>query len=60
MSHKQFIGSIIAVAIGTLIALAVAGLYVKSQLASATSGNSTIGTLLSLFSKAPAGTTPAP
>lgn len=59
MNHKEFIGTTLAVAIGTLVALALAGLYLKSQLSAATSGNSTVGTLLSLFAK-PAATAATP
>lgn len=54
MSPRSFFLHTIAVAVGTLAALAISGLYVKSQLSSATSGNSTIGTILSLFGPKPA------
>lgn len=57
MSPRSFILHTLAIAVGTLAALAIAGLYVKSQLSSATSGNSTVGTLLSLFGSKPAAST---
>ncbi|MGH8023186.1 MAG: hypothetical protein ACRED1_06375 [Limisphaerales bacterium] len=50
MKIGEFILMTLAVAIGTLAALAIAGLYVKSQFSSASSGGSTINTILSLFS----------
>lgn len=56
MSTREFFLYIFAVAIGTTIALAIAGLYVKAQLSAATTGNSTVGALLSLFGSKPAGT----
>ena len=55
MNARDFFLTLFAVAIGTLIALAITGVYVKGQLASATAGNSTIGSLLSLFGSKPAG-----
>lgn len=58
MTAKQFLGATLAVAIGTTIALAVAGVYLKQQLSAATAGNSTIGNLLALFGGSkPAGST---
>jgi hypothetical protein len=39
----------LAVAIGTIIALGVAGIYLKQQVSSASSGNTTLGAILSLF-----------
>lgn len=56
MSARDFFLYTVAVAIGTTIALAIAGLYLKSQL-SATAGNSTLGAILSLFGSRPAGST---
>lgn len=56
MKAHEFILYTLAVAIGTTVALAVAGLYVRSQLTSATGTGTTLGSLLSLFSK-PAATT---
>jgi len=49
LNTRDFFLQTVAVAVGGLIALAIAGVYLKSQLSSATAGNSTIGTLLSLF-----------
>jgi hypothetical protein len=49
MNARQFILLIVAIATGSTIALGIAGLYLKSQINSATSGSSTIGSLLSLF-----------
>ncbi|HEX3626700.1 MAG TPA: hypothetical protein VH280_14905 [Verrucomicrobiae bacterium] len=53
MSAKLFIGTALAVAIGTLIALAIAGVYAKQQLATATTGSTTLGSVLSLFGYKP-------
>jgi hypothetical protein len=49
MSGKLFIGTTLAVAIGTLIALAIAGLYVQNTVTAATTTNTTLGSILSLF-----------
>lgn len=56
MSAKEIIGTAVAVFIGTLLALAIAGVYLKSQLSAATGSGSTIGSLLSIFSKPSTGT----
>jgi hypothetical protein len=53
MNGKEFVGTVIAVAIGTTLALAIAGMYVQSQLNAAQSSNSTLGTILSLFAPKP-------
>ena len=53
MSIRDFFLTLLAVAIGTTVALAIAGLYVKQQVASS-SGSGTLGAILNLFSK-PAG-----
>lgn len=53
MSAKLFIGTTLAVLIGTTIALAIAGMYAKTQLTAATTGNSTLGSVLSLFGYKP-------
>jgi len=52
MNGRDFTLTAAAVAIGTLIALAIAGLYLKSQLNSATASNTTVGKLLALFAPA--------
>ena len=57
MNAKEFLLTTVAVMIGTTIALAIAGLYVKSQITTATSGSSTISSLLSLVGIAPAAAT---
>lgn len=49
MNGKEFVGMVLAVAIGTTIALAIAGVYVQGQLSAASSSNTTLGTILSLF-----------
>jgi hypothetical protein len=54
MSTKDFFLTTLAVAIGGLIALAIAGVFVKQQLAADTAGNSTLGTLLNLVAPQPA------
>jgi hypothetical protein len=59
MNGKEFVGTVLAVAIGTTIALAIAGLYVQSQISAASSSNSTIGTILSLFGPRSVSGTPA-
>jgi hypothetical protein len=59
MNGKEFVGTVIAVAIGTTIALAIAGMYVQAQLNAAQSSNSTLGTILSLFGPKPVSGTPA-
>ena len=56
MKTRDFFLHTVAVAIGTTIALAIAGLYLKSQFSSATGSGSTIGNLLSLFSRPAAST----
>ncbi|MGB7767440.1 MAG: hypothetical protein WBN22_01105 [Verrucomicrobiia bacterium] len=48
MNARDFFLTLFAVAIGTTIALAIAGLYLKSQL-STSAGSGTLGTILSLF-----------
>lgn len=53
----MFIGITIAVAIGTTIALAIAGVYVQNQVNTATAGNTTLGSILSLFGYKPTTTT---
>ena len=59
MNGKEFVGTLIAVAIGTTIALAIAGIYLQSQLSAASSTNSTLGTILSLFGPRSVSGTPA-
>lgn len=59
MNGKEFVGMVLAVAIGTTIALVIAGLYVQSQVTAATAGNSTLGTILSLFGPRSVSGTPA-
>lgn len=49
MNAKTFLLLVIAIIIGATVALGIAGLYLKTQVTAATSGNSTIGSLLSLF-----------
>ena len=49
MSGKDFVLTTLAVAIGGLIALAIAGVFVKQQVSQATAGNSTLGKILNLF-----------
>ena len=51
MSTRDFFLTLFAVAAGTTIALAIVGVYLKSQFSSATGTGSTIGNFLSLFSK---------
>lgn len=48
MNGKTFLMLIIAIAIGATVALAIAGLYLKTQVTAATSGSSTLGSILSL------------
>ena len=55
----MFIGTALAVAIGTTIALAIAGLYVQNQVTAATATSTTIGSILSLFGFKPTTTTTA-
>jgi hypothetical protein len=59
MDGKQFFGTLLAVAIGTLIALAIAGMYVQAQVSAATAGSSTLGTILSFFGPKAVSATPA-
>jgi uncharacterized membrane protein len=49
MNSRSAIALFIIVALGALAALCVWSLIVKNQLSSATSGNSTLGTLASLI-----------
>jgi hypothetical protein len=50
MTWRDFALTLMAVTIGTTIALAIAGLYLKSQLNSATGTGSTLGKILALAS----------
>ena len=50
MNTRDFALTLLAVTIGTTIALAIAGLYLKQQFAASTSSSTTLGSLLSLFS----------
>ena len=49
MKLGDFILTTLAVAIGGLIALAIAGLVAKSEFASTLQSNSTLSTILNLF-----------
>ncbi len=49
MNTRDFLLTLAAVAIGTTIALAIAGVYVKSQLSASAGSGTTLGTILSLF-----------
>jgi hypothetical protein len=53
---SEFLLLTLAVAIGGLIALAVAGTYAKAQLAATTAGNSTLSTILNLVTPSAAST----
>ena len=53
MSTRDFFLTLTAVAIGTTIALAIAGVYLKSQLSASAGGNSTLGTILSFLTPKP-------
>lgn len=55
MTTRDFFLTLFAVAIGTTIALAVAGVYVKSQVSSSLTNNP-IANLFTLFGSKPAGT----
>ena len=55
MNARDFFLQVVAVAIGTTIALAIAGVYLKSQLSATAGSGTTLGTLLSLFGSRPAG-----
>jgi len=54
MSTRDFFLILMAIAIGSLVALIAWTLIVKSQLSSSVSSNSTLGTILSLFGTKPA------
>jgi hypothetical protein len=56
MSTRDFFLTLAAVAIGTTVALAIAGVYVKSQLAASTGSGTTLGTILGLFGRPASGT----
>ena len=54
MNTRDFILTLLAVAIGAFIALIAWTLIVKSQVSSSLTTNSTLGTILSLFGPTPA------
>jgi hypothetical protein len=46
MKIGEFLLTALAVALGTTVALAIAGLFAKQQIAAATTANSTLGNVL--------------